>query len=83
MLALLMLPTSNCLRIIPIPKRNSIRSFDTLTVSESNNNAHAYTTAELASNGIDFIVLRKATNNPEAAVIVDIVLSNLRVSNPV
>ena len=68
---------------MPIPKRISTRLLDTLTVSESNNVAHTNTIAELASNGMDLSVLRKATNSPEPAVIIEIARSNLRVSNPV
>ena len=66
-----------------MPKRISTRPFDTLTVSESNNSAQAYTIAELANNGMDLITLRKATINPDPAVITEIARSNLRVSNPV
>tara|TARA_B100001750_G_scaffold155847_1_gene125127 strand:- start:419 stop:670 length:252 start_codon:yes stop_codon:yes gene_type:complete len=83
MVAVLILSTLNCLRIIPIPKRISTWSLDTLTVRESNNIAHANTIAELASNGMDLSVLRKATINPDPAVIIEIARSNLRVSTPV
>jgi len=68
---------------MPIPKRISTRLLDTLTVSESNNIAQANTIAELASNGMDLSVLRKATINPDPAVITEIARSNRRVSNPV
>jgi hypothetical protein len=77
------LAIANCLRIIPIPKRISMKLFDILTVRESSNIAHMSIIAELASNGMDPSVYFRAATTPDPPVSTAIALSNLRIRTPV